>query len=420
MTIRSQRLSNGFTIATEFMPNFETAALGIWIRAGGRHETQQQNGIAHFLEHMAFKGTYKRTSLEIAEAIENVGGYLNAYTSREITNYYCRVLSADVPLAMDVISDIILNSTIEQAEVEIERGVILQEIGQSNDTPDDIIFDWLQETAYPDQPYGRSILGPANNIKDFSRDDLLKFTQSHYNPNRMILCAAGNVNHEDLVTLSQNYFSLLPKKMETKLVPGKFIGGEKRVNKDLEQAHFALSFESSAIVDEDIFASQIFAVAMGGGMSSKLFQEIREKRGLCYSIFSSIDAGSDTGTFTVYAGTSKEKLRELSNVVIDELRRSIEMISQTDLDKARAQIKAGLLMGLESTSNRCERLARTLSVWGKIIPLSETVDKINNVNLSDLRNFAEKTFSRSQPALALYGPIEDAPSLDEVINRLAS
>ena len=150
MTIRSQRLSNGFTIATEFMPNFETAALGIWIRAGGRHETQQQNGIAHFLEHMAFKGTYKRTSLEIAEAIENVGGYLNAYTSREITNYYCRVLSADVPLAMDVISDIILNSTIEQAEVEIERGVILQEIGQSNDTPDDIIFDWLQDAAYPD------------------------------------------------------------------------------------------------------------------------------------------------------------------------------------------------------------------------------------------------------------------------------
>ena len=210
MTIRSQTLANGFTVATEFMPNFETAALGIWIRAGGRHETQEQNGIAHFLEHMAFKGTNSRTSFEIAEAIENVGGYINAYTSREITNYYCRVLSEDVPLAMDVISDIVLNSTIAQAEVDIERGVILQEIGQSNDTPDDIIFEWLQETAYPDQPYGRSILGPATNVKNFSREDLVKFTKTHYSPNRMILFEAGVFNHDDLVTLSEKYFCILP------------------------------------------------------------------------------------------------------------------------------------------------------------------------------------------------------------------
>ena len=167
MTIRTQTLSNGFTIATEFMPNFRTATLGVWITAGARHETKDQNGIAHFLEHMAFKGTKKRSSFQIAEAIENVGGYINAYTSREITNYYCRILSDDVPLAVDVISDIILNSTIESSEVDIERNVILQEIGQTNDTPDDIIFDWLQETAYPNQPYGRPILGPAANVGRF-------------------------------------------------------------------------------------------------------------------------------------------------------------------------------------------------------------------------------------------------------------
>jgi len=420
LTIRSQTLTNGFTIATEYIPNFKTAALGIWIKVGGRHETKEQNGIAHFLEHMAFKGTNNRTSLQIAQEIENVGGYINAYTSREITNYYCKVLSEDVPLAMNVISDIVLNSTIEKTEIDVERSVILQEIGQSNDTPDDIIFDWLQETAYPDQPYGRSILGPVDNVKNFSREDLQDFVYTHYNADRMILCAAGDINHEDVVSLCEKYFSQLSKKVETKIVPGIFIGGEKRVDKNLEQAHFALSFKSSSIKDDDIFVSQIFAVAMGGGMSSKLFQEIREKRGLCYSIFSSIDAGSDTGSFTVYAGTSEEKLAELSNVVIDELRRSIEMISQSDLNKARAQIKAGILMGLESSSNRCERLARTLSVWGRVVPLTETIDKINQVSLLDLRKFAGSILSSPNPALALYGPISKAPTLDKLINRLSS
>ncbi len=415
-----QRLSNGFTIATEFMPNFQTAALGIWIRVGGRHETLKQNGIAHFLEHMAFKGTKNRTSYQIAEAIENVGGYINAYTSREITNYYCRVLSEDVPLAMDVISDIVLNPTMEEAEIDVERNVILQEIGQANDTPDDIIFDWLQETAFPDQPYGRSILGSAKNVRNFSKADLMNFTELHYRPNRMILCATGDVNHENLVKLSEKYFSNLRESSEPKVLPGIFVGGERRVRKDLEQAHFALSFKSPALKDKDIFASQIFSVAMGGGMSSKLFQEIREKRGLCYSIFSSMDAASDNGTFTIYAGTSEQKLGELSNVVIDELRGSIETVSQMEVDKARAQIKAGMLMGLESTSNRCERLARTLSVWGRIIPLSETIEKIDQVSLSEVRKFARKIFLNSQPALTLYGPIERAPTLDNLLNKLSS
>ena len=420
MTIRSQTLSNGFTVATEFIPNFKTAALGIWVRVGGRHETLEQNGIAHFLEHMAFKGTKKRNSLDIAEAVENVGGYINAYTSREVTNYFCRVLSEDVELAMDVISDIVLNSTIEPTELDIERSVILQEIGQSNDTPDDIIFDWLQETAYPRQPYGRSILGTTQNIKNLSREDLLNFTRTHYSPNKMILCAVGDINHESIVDFGEKYFSDLAETEEQAVVPSVFVGGEKRVLKDLEQAHFALSVKSSGIRDEDIFASQIFSVAMGGGMSSKLFQEIREKRGLCYSIFSSIDAGSDTGNFTIYAGTSEDKLHELSNVVIDELRDSVESISQKELNKARAQIKASMLMGLESSSNRCERLARSLSVWGRIVPLSETIEKINSVSLENLRNFGQKIFSKGQPALALYGPVKKAPCLGELVERLRS
>ena len=420
MTIKFQTFSNGFIVASERMTNFKTATLGIWIRAGGRHEIKRENGIAHFLEHMAFKGTKSRTSFQIAETIENVGGYINAYTSREITNYYCRVLAEDVPLALDVISDIVLNSTLEPAEVDVERGVILQEIGQSNDTPDDIIFDWLQETAYPNQPYGRSILGTIDNVNKFSQEDLISFIRTHYSPNRMILCAAGDINHEELVKLSEKHFSKLPRKLEPGIVPGNFVGGERRVNKDLEQAHFALSFESVSTKHKDLFVSQIFAVIMGGGMSSKLFQEIREKRGLCYSIFSTIDAGSDTGTFTIYAGTSEDKIGELATVIIDELRRSVDMFSQKDLEKARSQIKASLLMGLESTSNRCERLARTLSIWNRVVPLAETVERINEVSLLDLRKFAQNMFSRPQPALALYGPVKNAPTLDELINRLGS
>jgi len=420
MTVNTHIFPNGFRIATESIANFKTVALGIWIKVGGRHETKDQNGIAHFLEHMAFKGTKDRSSLEIAEALENVGGYMNAYTSKEITNYYCRTMSDDTALALDVISDIVLNSTLDQKDLEIERNVILQEIGQTNDTPDDIIFDWLQETAYPNQPYGRSILGPSERVQNFSRQDLVDFTKKHYTPDRMILCAAGDVDHEKLVKLCESYFVNLGGTSKGNVVPGKFVGGETRVKKNLEQAHFALAFEAPSIKSPKFFPGQIFSIAMGGGMSSKLFQEIREKRGLCYTIFSSISAGIDTGALTIYSGTSEDKIAELSRVVIEEIRSSVGSISEKDLKKARAQLKAGLLMGLESTSNRCERLARTISVWDRIVPLTETIEKIDAVTLGDLKDFALSLCSESRPAMALYGPISKAPKLVELENRLIS
>ncbi len=412
-------LPNGFRVATEFMPNFKTASLGIWIKAGGRHETRAENGMAHFLEHMAFKGTTSRTALEIAEAIENVGGYMNAYTSREITNYYTRILSEDIPLAVDVISDIVLNSTINATELDLERNVILQEIGQTNDTPDDIIFDWLQETAYPKQPLGRPILGSSKNIARFQRKDLIDFVNLHYSPERMILCAAGDIDHDKLVNLAEHYFGGLKKKAEPKLEAGIFRGGEKRVEKSLEQAHFALSFESPSIKSEHIFTGQIFSIILGGGMSSRLFQEIREKRGLCYSIYASLEAVQDTGTMTIYAGTSEEKISELSMVVIDEIRKSVENLTNDELKRSRAQIKAGLLMGLESTARRCERLARTISIWDRVVPVDETIEKINKVSLEDLRTFSIKMCTSGKLAQALYGPVKSAPDSEDLINRLS-
>ncbi len=420
MTVQTHTLSNGFRIVTEHMPGLESAAIGIWVTAGARHERVEQNGIAHFLEHMAFKGTEKRTALEIAEVIEDVGGYINAYTSREVTAYYARVLGADVPLALDVIADILLNPVFDEREIETERGVILQEIGQSLDTPDDVIFDWLQEEAYPDQALGRTILGPAERVRHFSQSDLRGFVQEHYGPGQMILSAAGAVDHDALVREAEKLFGQMkprPLHVET---PALFKGGERREVKALEQAHFTLAFESPGYMANDFYAAQVYATALGGGMSSRLFQEIRENRGLCYTIFSQAGAYSDTGMITVYAGTSAEQLGELAEVTIDEIRRITGDLREVEIARARAQMKAGMLMGLESPSNRAERLARMISIWGRVPDLSETVEKIDNVTLESVRDFGVQMAQNSASAMAIYGPVSNAPELSSLKARLMS
>ncbi len=402
------------------MPGLQSASIGLWVLAGGRHERVEQNGIAHFLEHMAFKGTKRRSALQIAEEIEDVGGYMNAYTSREVTAYYARVLQADVPLALDVIADIVLNPVFDPREIEIERGVILQEIGQSMDTPDDIIFDWLQEKAYPDQPLGRTILGPVERVSAFSRQDLAGFVAEQYGPGQMILSAAGAVDHDALVREAEKLFGHLSPLINVAPVQARFHGGETRTEKALEQAHFAIGFESPNYGDATIHAAQIYANALGGGMSSRLFQEIREKRGLCYTIFAQAGAYSDTGMMTVYAGTSAEQLAELSLVTLDEMKRAAEDMSDAEVARARAQMKAGLLMGLESPSNRAERLARMIQIWGRVPELDEVVQKIDAVSTQDVKNFAEVMAVQAPAALALYGPVAQAPSLEDLQQRRAA
>ena len=414
MTVRLDRLSNGVRIVSEMMPGLQSASIGIWVAAGGRHERIEQNGIAHFLEHMAFKGTKTRSALQIAEAIEDVGGYINAYTSREVTAYYARVLAADVPLAMDVIADIVLNPIFDPKEIEIERGVILQEIGQAHDTPDDVIFDWLQEESYRDQPLGRTILGPTERVSAFSRDDLANFVDEHYRPERMIISAAGAVDHDVLMRLAEDLFGHLTPLDGQHVVPAHFTGGEVRHSKPLEQAHFALAFEGPGYRDDRIYTSQIYSSALGGGMSSRLFQEIRENRGLCYTIFAQTGAYGDTGTTTIYAGTSGDEVSDLARITIQEMKRAAEDLSDAEVARARAQMKAGMLMGLESPSNRAERLARLVQIWDKVPPLEETVAKIDAVTSADVRAFAEEMAVTAPAALALYGPIDGAPSLDEM------
>jgi predicted Zn-dependent peptidase len=420
MTLNIDTLPNGMRVLTEHMPGLASASLGVWVMAGGRHEDAGENGIAHFLEHMAFKGTARRTALQIAEEIEDVGGYLNAYTSREMTAYYARVLAADVGLALDMIGDILLNPLYAGEEILVERGVILQEIGQALDTPDDVIFDWLQEAAYPDQPLGRSILGPAERVRSFGQDDLRRFTGAHYAPERIILVAAGAVDHDRVMRQAEEIFSAVAPRHAPSTAPGAFAGGEVRNVKTLEQAHFALAFEGPSYGDADFHAGLVFSTAFGGGMSSRLFQEAREKRGLCYSIFSQSSGYSDTGLMTIYAGTGAEEVRGLAELVADELRRAAGDMSDVEIARAKAQMRAGLLMGLESPFGRCERMARAMAIFGRVQSVEEMVAEIDAVDVAAARAMAERMAGAGKAALALYGPVGDAPDLATLTRRLAA
>ncbi len=420
MSVQTTTLPNGFRVVTEHMPGLESASIGIWVQAGGRHERAEENGIAHFLEHMAFKGTARRSAQQIAEEIEEVGGYINAYTSREMTAYYARVLAEDTGLALDLLADILLEPALDPREIEVERGVILQEIGQVLDTPDDVVFDWLQEAAYPDQPIGRPILGPTERVRGFTRDDLSRFIACHYGPGQMILAAAGAVDHDRILRSAERLFGHLRPTAPGLAEPALFAGGEWRRERRLEQAHLALAFETPGYRDDTFYTAQIFATAFGGGMSSRLFQEARERRGLCYTIFAQAGAYDDTGLMTVYAGTAAADLAALAELTADELRRAADDLTPREVERARAQMKAGLLMGLESPSARAERLAKLLAIWGHVPPVSESIARMDAVTPAAVRAFAEGLCTSGRAAMALYGPIARAPELAALKGRLAA
>ena len=414
MSIRQDRLKNGFRVVSEHIPGLQSAAIGIWVAAGTRHERIEQNGIAHFVEHMAFKGTKRRSPLQIVEAIEDVGGWINAYTTHETTAYFTHVLDGDVALAMDVIGDIVLNSVFASGEIEAERNVILQEIGQANDTPEDVILDRLQEQSYHNQALGRSILGPSERVNSFSREDLSVFIAEHYVPDKMILSAAGAVDHDHLMESAEQMFGHLKPRHGVLVARARFTGGEARQNKELEQAHFALALESPGGRDNEIEAARIYVGVLGGGMSSRLFQEVREKRGLCYTICAQTDEYTDIGSTTIHASTSADRVNDLVAATINELKRAAEDMTAKEIARARAQMKAGILMGIESPPSRAERLAQLVQIWGRVPSLEDTVAKIDAVTTADIRNIAERIAVQAPAALALYGPVARAPNLTEL------
>jgi predicted Zn-dependent peptidase len=406
-------LSNGFRIATDYIPHVETASIGIWVKCGARKETVETNGIAHFLEHMAFKGTTTRTAKEIAESIESVGGYLNAYTSREATAYYAHVLKEDAPLALDILQDILNNSVFDPEELEKERDVILQEVGQSYDTPDDIIFDYFQETAYPNQSMGRPILGPSSNIRSFSRDMIAKFMKDHYCPSRMVLAAAGNVDHDALCTLAEGYFGIHKILTHEDPAPSVYTGGHFYENRTLEQAHVVMGMEGVSSHSADYYTMSIYSGILGDGMSSRLFQEIREKRGLVYSIYSFSSSYSDTGTFGIYAGCDPQRVPELIPAALNELKQFPHTLTAEDIKKAKNQLKARLTMSMESTSGRCQRLANQLLIFDREVPLNEIVAKVEAVTQADIAELSSKIL-HTPAILTALGKDLKLPSVDDI------
>ncbi len=417
--IQITRLPSGLIVATETMDRVETVSLGAYVATGTRSETAAENGASHFLEHMAFKGTARRSAAGIAEEIENVGGQINAYTAREQTAYYVKVLKEDLALGADIIGDILTHSAFAPEELERERGVILQEIGQANDTPDDIIFDRFQEIAYPDQPMGRPVLGTESGIAGMGRDVLTGYMRRHYAAGNIVVAAAGALTHEAVVDLARLHFADLPAAMPGPFVPGAYRGGEFREARELDQVHIVLGFPSVAYGDPDYYPMLLLSTLLGGGMSSRLFQEIREKRGLVYSIYSFAAPFMDGGLFGIYAGTGEAEAAELVPVTLEELRKVQGGVTEDELHRARAQVKASLLMSLESTGSRCEQLARQIQVFGRIVPIAETVAKLNAVTTDSVRRAAIRVF-RSAPTLAAMGPADKVPHLPAIAERLAA
>jgi predicted Zn-dependent peptidase len=404
MSVRVTTLPSGLRVVTDHIPHVESAAVGVWVDVGARHEAAEINGVAHLLEHMAFKGTATRSAQRIAEEIEAVGGSVNAYTSRENTAYYARVLKADVPLAVDILSDILQHSTFDETELERERAVIIQEIGQSYDTPEDLIFDQMQEVLYPDQPLGRPILGTEALIKRIPRADIAGYMKRNYTTSGMVLAAAGNVDHAALVAQAETAFAEIGQGKPPEAAPARYAGGERYENRDFEQVHFTLGFDGVPYGDPDYYAANVFSYLLGGGMSSRLFQEIREKRGLVYSIYSFTSPYRDGGNFGIYAGTGETEVDELVPVLCGELHKAMTKIDAEELARTKAQMKAGLLMSLESTSSRCERLAQNMLIHGRVFTYQEIIDKIDAVDETAVVKVAQRML-RSKPTVAALGPI---------------
>ncbi len=417
--VRVTRLPSGLTVVTERMERVETVSFGAYVATGTRNEEAAENGVSHFLEHMAFKGTARRNAAEIAEAVENVGGHINAYTAREQTAYYVKMLKEDLALGADIIGDILTHSAFAPEELERERGVILQEIGQANDTPDDIIFDHFQETAFRDQPMGRPTLGTEAIIRDLSRDSIAGYMRRHYAAGNAVVAAAGNLEHDEVLRLVGEHFSDLPAVMPHQASACRYTGGEFREERDLDQVHITLGFPSVPYGDPDYYPTLLLSTLLGGGMSSRLFQEIREKRGLVYSVYSFNAPFMDSGLFGIYAGTGEKEAGELMPVALEELRLVQSTVRQAEVDRARAQVKASLLMSLESTGSRCEQLARQIQVFGRPVPTAETVAKLAAVGVADVQRAAARIF-RGAPTLAVMGPAEKVPSLSAIVERLAA
>ncbi len=410
-------LANGLTVATEDIPGVATASLGVWIGAGSRHERPEEHGLSHLIEHMAFKGTRTRSARKIAEDIENVGGEINAATSTESTCYTARVLGEDADVALDVLGDILTASIFEDGELAREKGVILQEYAAAEDTPDDVVYDAFIETAFPDQPIGRPILGRPETITRFDRAAIEAYIAREYVPGRMVLAAAGAIAHEAIVEAAERSFGHLAPAQPPETVPGRYIGGERRMPRKLEQANLVLGLPGLSFRDDGYYALHLFSHVLGGGLTSRLWHEVRETRGLAYDIQAFHWPFADCGLFGIGAGTSGNDLPELVEVSLAVTRQTTEQLDSEELARAKAQLKVSLLSALETPGGRIERNARQLLAWGRVIPSEEVIAKVDAVTVDDVRA-AGRAVIAGAPTLAAIGPIKKLPGLDKIAAAL--
>jgi predicted Zn-dependent peptidase len=378
-------LSNGLRVASRQMPSVETAAVGLYADTGSRYEPARLNGIAHLFEHMVFKGAGERSAREISEAIEDVGGDLNAATDRDSTSFMASVLAEHVPLGLELISDMILRPHFSEKELEREKDVVLQELGEARDTPNDIIFDDLQSAAFADQPIGRSILGDEDSIEAISLDDLQLWRGSQYQAGSLSLVAAGKVEHAQVVDLAEKWFGDLPVGHIAPPQAAKFTGGDRVGRSTSDQAHLALGFCGPSQLDDDYYAARLFSDAVGGGMSSRLFQQLREERGLAYSVYSYLHPYRDTGLFSIYAATARHQSATAAQLIEEILADSAESVTQRELDRVRTQAKAGLLMSMESPWGQAHYFARQLSLHGRLVETGEVIADLEAVTLDQIR-----------------------------------
>jgi predicted Zn-dependent peptidase len=423
MSVEFTRLATGLAVITDSMPHLQTASLGGWVGSGRRDEQPDEHGISHLLEHMAFKGTQRRSARQIAEEVEAVGGDLNAATSFETTAYYASVLKSDMPLALDVLSDILSNPTFDPAELKREQNVIVQEIGATEDNPDDLVFDYLQTTAFPNQPMGRPILGTPETVCSFGGQNLRAYLARNYRGPDMVVAATGAVEHSAVLAEVERRFGHFNGPAAPAPQSAQFGGGTKLEARDLEQVHIALALEGLPQRDLELFSLQVFAIVLGGGMSSRLFQEVREKRGLCYTISAFHAPYADTGMFGIYAGTDAGDVKELMSVVVDETAAAAVGITEAEVARAKAQIKVGLLMALESSGARARQLASQILIYGRPLSVEELVARIDGVTVESAGAAGRALIARARPAIAALGPgkgLEGAATIVESLKRRAA
>jgi len=417
VSVERSQLANGLTVISHAMAEVETVSLGVWIGAGSRSESLAEHGVAHFLEHMAFKGTARRSARDIAEEIEAVGGELNAATGVDSTAYYARVLRKDLGLALDILSDIIVNPRFDRSELTRERDVILQEIAAAMDSPEDIAFDLAQDAAFPDQPVGRPILGTPRTVKGFRPAHLGTYLATHYHGPNMVLAAAGAVDHAALLSEAERRLSAFDASAAPAPERAVYVGGVRRSERPFEQTHLVLAFEAPPYRHPDYFVAQTLAGALGGGMSSRLFQEVRERRGLCYAIYAFASGLTDSGMFTVHAAGGPDRAHELIAVIREELLKAAEHgFRAEEVARVKAQLKMGLLAGLESSSARAEQLALLILIHGRPLTTAELIEKVEQVQASDLQAMVAALLA-SPVSLATVGPILHVARFDRVAEK---